>query len=78
LTFSDPNILGGGWPSPGFAFLQLVVVWQAKKAVAEKEAAEEAAEKVRSSWMRSPSHCERHVPMSCVATSVLITHECAV
>jgi hypothetical protein len=29
--------------------LQLVLVWQAKKAVAEQAAAEEAAEKVRSS-----------------------------
>ena len=45
--FGPPN-LGGGWPSPGSAVLQLVVVWQAKKAVAEKKAAEEA-EKVRSS-----------------------------
>jgi hypothetical protein len=33
---------------PGSAVLQLVVVWQAKKAAAEKKAAEEA-EKVRSS-----------------------------
>ena len=45
-----------GWPSPGSAVLQLVVVWQAKKAVAEKKAAEEA-EKVRSSphWMDAVS-----------------------
>ncbi len=45
--------------------LQLVPVWQAKKAVAEKKAAEEA-EKVRpphTEWMRSPSHCERRVLM---------------
>ena len=27
-TFSDPpNLYGGGWPSPGFAVLQLVLVW---------------------------------------------------
>jgi hypothetical protein len=38
----------GVGPSPGSAVLQLVVVWQAKKAAAEKKAAEEA-EKVRSS-----------------------------
>ena len=53
-TFSDPqNLYGGGWPSPGSAVLQLVVVWQAKKAAAEKKAAEEEAEKVPSSphWM---------------------------
>ena len=47
-TFSDPPNLGGGWPPRGSAVLQLVVVWQAKKAVAEKKTAEEA-EKVRSS-----------------------------
>jgi hypothetical protein len=48
-TFSDPPKSGwGGWPPPGSALLQLVVGWQAKKAVAEKKAAEEA-EKVRSS-----------------------------
>ena len=47
-TFSDPPYLGGGWPSPGSAVLQLVLVWQAKKAAAEKQAAEEA-QKVRSS-----------------------------
>ena len=46
----------GGWPPPGSAVLQLVLVWQAKKAVAEKKAAEEA-EKVRSSphWMDAVS-----------------------
>jgi hypothetical protein len=48
-TFSDPPKSGCGvGPSPGSAVLQLVVVWQAKKAVAEKQAAEEA-EKVPSS-----------------------------
>ena len=31
-----------GRPLPGFAVLQIVVVWQAKKAVAGKKAAEEA------------------------------------
>ena len=64
--FGPPQNPGGGWPPPRSAVLQLVVVWQAKKAVAEKKAAEEAAEKVRSShteWMRSPSHCERRVLM---------------
>ncbi len=37
--------------------LQLVVVWQAKKAVAEKKTTEEEAEKVRSSphWMDAVS-----------------------
>ena len=46
----------GGWPSPGFAVLQLAPVWQAKQVVAEKKAAEEA-EKVPSSphWMYSVS-----------------------
>jgi hypothetical protein len=41
---------------PGSAVLQLVLVWQAKKAAAEKKAAEEA-EKVPSSphWMRTVS-----------------------
>ncbi len=34
---------------PGSAVLQLVLVWQAKKAAAEKKAAEEEAEKVPSS-----------------------------
>ena len=43
-----PQIWVRGWPAPGFAVLQLVVVWQAKKAAAEKQAAEEA-EKVPSS-----------------------------
>ena len=42
-AFSDPQNLGGG-PAPGFAVLQLGLVWQAKQAVAETE-----AEKVRSS-----------------------------
>jgi hypothetical protein len=53
--FSD--LLGGGWPSPGSAVLQLVLVWQAKKAVAEKQAAAAAAEKVPSSphWMDAVS-----------------------
>ena len=46
-AFSDPQNLGGG-PAPGFAVLQLGLVWQAKQAVAAKKAAEEA-EKVRSS-----------------------------
>jgi hypothetical protein len=51
-TFSAPQNLGGGWPSPGSAVLQLVVVGQALTAVAEKKAAEEA-EKVpcSSHWM---------------------------
>jgi hypothetical protein len=55
--FGPPEICVGGWPSPGSAVLQLVVVWQAKKAVAEKKAAEEEAEKVPSSlyWMLSVS-----------------------
>ena len=46
--FGPPKSGWGSAPSPGSAVLQLVVVWQAKKAVAEKKAAEEA-EKVRSS-----------------------------
>ena len=55
--FGPPQIGVGGWPSPGSAVLQLVVVWQAKKAVAEKKAADEEAEKVRSSphWMDAVS-----------------------
>ncbi len=56
------------------------MVWQAKKAAAEKKAAEKkAAEKaqVRShtGWMRSPSHCERHVLMQ-VAPTFLFTRGC--
>ena len=46
--FGPPKIWVGGWPPPGFAVLQLVLVWQAKQAVAAKKAAEEAAQ-VRSS-----------------------------
>ena len=46
--FGPPKIWAGGWPPPGFAVLQLGLVWQAKQAVAAKKAAEEA-EKVRSS-----------------------------
>ena len=55
--FRTPQIGVGGWPSPGSAVLQLVVVWQAKKAVAVKKAAEEEAEKVPSSphWMDAVS-----------------------
>ncbi len=45
--FGSPN-RGGGWPALGFAVLQLVLVWQAKKApfkaVAKEKAAEEAAQ----------------------------------
>ena len=44
--FGPPKSGWGGWPSPGSAVRQLVVVWQAKKAVAEKKAAAEEAEKV--------------------------------
>ncbi len=46
-----------GRPSPGSAVLQLVLVWQAKKAVAEKKAAEKKAEQVPSSphWMDAVS-----------------------
>ena len=48
-TFSDPPKSGWGvGTAPGFAVLQLGLVWQAKQAVAAKKAAEEA-EKVRSS-----------------------------
>ena len=57
-----------GWPALlGAAVLQLVVVWQAKKAVAEKKAAEEA-EKVRSSphWMDAVSVALRATRCSCV------------
>jgi hypothetical protein len=54
--FGPPKSGWGGSPSPGSAVLQLVVVWQAKKAVTVKKAAEEA-EKVRSSphWMDAVS-----------------------
>ena len=54
--FGPPKIWVGVGPS-GSAVLQFVVVWQAKKAVAEKQAAEEAAEQVPSSphWMDSVS-----------------------
>jgi hypothetical protein len=47
-VFGPPQIRVGGWPAPGFAVLQLGLVWQAKQAVAEKKAAEDA-EKVPSS-----------------------------
>ncbi len=46
--FEPPKSGWGGWPPPGSAVLQLVVVWQGKKAVAKKKAAEEAVQ-VRSS-----------------------------
>ena len=45
--FRTPELWAGGWPAPGSAVLQLGLVWQAKQALAEKKAAEEA-EKVRS------------------------------
>ena len=50
---------------PGFAVLQLGLVWQAKMAVANKKAAEEAAQVPSShtGCIRSPSHCERRVLM---------------
>jgi hypothetical protein len=49
-------------PSPGFAVLQLALVWQAKQAVANKKAAEEAVQvRPHKGCIRSPSHCERHV-----------------
>ena len=38
-TFSDPQNLGGGRPSPGFAALPFALVWQA-----EEKAAEEATQ----------------------------------
>ena len=61
--FGPPKICVGVGPSPGFAVLQLVLVWQAKKAVAKKEAAEEAAQvpSSQTGCIRSPSHCERRV-----------------
>ena len=77
-----PQIGVGVWPSPGSAVLQLVVVWQAKKAVAEKKNAAEEAEKVRSSpaldgfGLRRTAR--RHVRMRGVATSFSFTHERAV
>ena len=51
----------------GLAVLQHALVWQAKKAVAEKKAAEEA-EKVRSSphWMDAVSVALRATRCSCV------------
>jgi hypothetical protein len=54
--FRTPKSLGWGWPSPGFAVLPFVLVRQAKEAVANMKAAEEAAQ-VRSSphWMDSVS-----------------------
>ena len=42
--FRTPPNLGGGWPSPGFAVLHFVRVWQAKRAVANMKVAEEAAQ----------------------------------
>jgi hypothetical protein len=64
--FRTPKIRVGGWPSPGFAVLQLALVWQAKKAVAEKKAAEEF-EKVRFlptlDVFGLRRTCKRHVPM---------------
>ncbi len=80
--FGPPN-LGGGWPSPGSAVLQLVVVWQAEKAVAEKKAAEEA-EKVRSSlhWMdcglRRTASDTMRMRSGVATTTFSFTHERAV
>ena len=54
--FGPPKSGWGVGPAPGFAVLQLGLVWQAKQAVAAKKAAEEA-EKVPSPphWMHSVS-----------------------
>ncbi len=51
---------------PGFAVLPFALVWQAKKAVPEKKAAEAAAEKVSSPhwtcWPQSASGLCAHAP----------------
>ncbi len=37
-TFSDPpNLYGGGWPSPGFAVLQLILVWAGQEGGGREE-----------------------------------------
>ncbi len=65
---------------PGFAVLPFALVWQARKAVANKKATEEAAP-VRShaGCVASPLHCERHVVMRFVdwQNNLSFTHECA-
>ena len=56
--FGPPPIWVGVGPSPGFAVLPFALVWQAKKAVANKKAAEEAAPvRPHTGCVASPSHC---------------------
>ncbi len=61
--------------SPAAAVLQLVVVWQAKKAVAEKKAAEEV-EKVLSSphWMGSVSVALRATRAHALSGDIVFIH----
>ncbi len=71
--FRTPK-LGGSWPSRGFAVLPFLLVWQAKKAAANKKAAEEAAQVRFSRWMHwvPPSHCERHDAHASSGSNVFI------
>ena len=62
--FGPPQIWVRGRPAPGSAAQQLVVVWQAKKAAAEKQAAEEA-EKVPSSPARDGCGLRRTASDTC-------------
>jgi hypothetical protein len=62
-VFGPPKSGWGVGPRRALQFCSSGLVWQAKQAVAEKKAAEDA-EKVpflpRTGCIRSPSHCERH------------------
>ena len=73
--FGPPKSGCGVGPSPGSAVLQLVVVWQAKKAAAEKQAAEEA-EKVPSSphWTDAVSVALRATRAHALSGDIVFMH----
>ena len=66
--FGPPQIGVGVGPRRALQCCSSFLVWQAKKAVAEKKAADEEAEKVRSSphWMDAVSVALRAPRCSCV------------
>ncbi len=72
--FGPPKIWVGVGPS-GSAVLQFVVVWQAKKAVAEKKTTEEA-EKVSSSphWMDAVSVALRATHAHALSGDIVFIH----
>ena len=59
MTFLDPQKTWGAVAFAGLCSSEIVLAWQAKKAVANMKA---AAAQVRShtGCIRSPSQCERH------------------